>query len=367
MKKSLSVLTISLSLAACGDVQAEEGAAYELPNEDSVCQLAWEQNEALLEPADRMGNPFLMQASSNDWRYEVEHEGRRIHIMPARKLAFQVELDASQTASGQARIVDCEVPVAWKALDVTLSVAFDPQFQGNRQIMMINGKPFGHETKGGLYLRHHLVPTDPHDINLAWHVQAPALNRDAAIQWIRTELHIPAEQTVVLTQALEHLQGRGPMGIEAIAMTVGTDAIQHWAHLPAQAASLWPRLRFLPIGPATAESTVENAWKKAAILDLAALKLFDVAQKSLAPCTAVGSGPHPACRQIVDETLVRIFQDAQSRGTDLCVHLAWQGGSFSPYFVSTFCVDPAGNVSFQGTQPDATGSLIAAARAVQEG
>jgi hypothetical protein len=345
MKKSLSLLTIGFSLAACGDGQAAERNASVLQTEESVCQLAWEQNEAQLDPTDRMGNPFLMpKSSSHDWRYELDHEGRRIHIMPAQKLSYQVELDASQTTSGLSKIVTCVVPVAWKALDVTLSVAYDPVFQNSRQIMMINGKPFGHESRSGLYLRHQLIPTDLHDINLAWHLQSAALDKHAAIQKIRTQLSIPVEQSVELSQALEHLQGQGPMAIQAIAMTVGTDAIRHWAQLPDQAAALWPKLRFLPIGPVTQESTVENAWKKAGILDLAALKLFDVTQKSLAPCT---QRPYlPGCARPWRGSLRASRLEGGNVPSLLCLHLLC-GSQWNP----AFCRHTAGC----HRQPDRSG------------
>lgn len=342
MKKSLSILSIGLGLFACSDGRAAEHQKPELVTEESICQLAWEQNEDLLDPADRLGNPFPMLKKPDDpWRFEMDYQGHKLFIIPARSLVYQVELET--------QVLDCEAPVAWKVLDSTIQVAFDPQFKNRRQITMINGKAFGSEAKGGLYLRHQLLPQDPNDINLAWFLSAAPIRKRDAIQAIREHLHIPMEQGIELLQATDHLKERGTMVIQAVAMSVGDDAYQHWAMLPNQAAQLWPQLRFLPLGQATAEASLEEAWTKAGILDLSVLKLWDKTQSKMVDCATIGTANKISCRQLVDDTFIKIFKEAQAENSDICVHLAWPGAEFSPYFVSSFCVDSAGSVRGLGS------------------
>lgn len=344
MKKSLSILSISIGLFACGDSHAEaQHQDSETMTAEKVCQFAWEQNEEQLDPADRLGNPFpMLQKTEAGWRFEVQHEGHKLLIIPARFLAFQVELDSG--------LLDCEVPVSWKALDSRLQVTFDPQFANQRRITMINGKAFGSETKGGLYLRHQLLPNDPTDMNLAWFLNAPVLKKDKLIEAIRERLQLPPQQALEVLQATDYLQAQGPMGIQAVAMSVGVDDPQHWALLPAQAAQLWPQLRFLPLGQATAEETLEQAWNKAGILDLAAFKLWNVVQKKMVDCATIGGGTKMSCRQVVDDAFAKIFKEAQEKNAETCIHLAWPGAEFSPYFVSSFCVDASGSVRALGSK-----------------
>ncbi len=343
MKKSISILTIGFGLFACGDGRAAEQQQSGLVTEDNICQLAWEQNEEQLDPSERMGNPFpMLKKPDAPWRFEMEYQGHRLIIIPAQKVAYQIDLEN--------KVLDCEVPVAWKVLDSTLQVAFDPQFANRRQITMINGKPFGSEVKGGLYLRHQLLPQDPNDINLAWFLDAAPIPKIDLIKAIREALPIPIEQTIELLKAVDHLKSRGNIGIQAVAMSVGEDPYRYWAMLPNQAAQLWPQLRFLPLGQATAEATVEEAWTKANILDLAATKLWDKTQKKMADCASIGTGNKISCRQVVDDAFVKIFKEAQEKNRDVCVHLAFSGGAFSPYFISSFCVDPLGSVRSSGSQ-----------------
>ncbi|MDQ3235480.1 MAG: hypothetical protein M3Q07_27030, partial [Pseudobdellovibrionaceae bacterium] len=149
MKKSLSILSIGFGLLSCGDGHAEEPSSLELQTEQTICQLAWEQNEEQMDPEDRLGNPFpMLNHPHQNWQFKIAANGHTLHLMPAEKLQFQVELDPDQTISGQVKIVDCEVPTAWKILDSRLRVTFDPKLGNSRQITMINGKPFGSETKG---------------------------------------------------------------------------------------------------------------------------------------------------------------------------------------------------------------------------
>ncbi len=343
MKRSISILTIGFGLFACGDGRAAEQQQSGLVTEDNICQLAWEQNEEQLDPSERMGNPFpLLKKPNAPWLFEMEYQGHKLIIIPAQTVAYQIDLEN--------KVLDCEVPVAWKALDSTLQVTFDPQLTNRRQITMINGKPFGSETKGGLYLRHQLLPQDPNDINLAWFLQAAPIPKIDLIQAIRETLPFPKEQDIELLHAVDHLQSRGNMGIQAVAMSVGEDPYRYWATLPNQATLLWPQLRFLPLGQPTAEATVEEAWTKANILDLAAMKLWDKTQKKMVDCASIGTGNKVSCRQVVDDAFVKIFKEAQDKNRDICVHLAFSGGAFSPYFISSFCVDAAGSVRSIGTQ-----------------
>lgn len=343
MKKTFSILSISFGLFACGDGHAEEQQISEPMTEKKICQLAWEQNEENLEPGDRLGNPFrMLNDNDTDWNFEMEHDGHTLLIVPSRSLAYQVELET--------QVLDCEVPVSWKVFDSRLEVSFDPQFTNKRQITMINGKPFGSETKGGLYLRHQLLPNDPHDINLAWFLKSPALIKAELIKAVREGLQVPSEQTIEILQAADHLQQHGSMGIQALAMSVAQDPLKHWAMVPAQAAQLWPELRFLPLGEATAEASLEQAWNKAGILDLAALKLWDVSQRKMVDCAAIATGQKMSCRQLVDDAFVKIFKEAQDKNADTCLHLAWSGGEFSPYFISSFCVQADGSIRALGSK-----------------
>ncbi|HET9241037.1 MAG TPA: hypothetical protein VFO10_27470 [Oligoflexus sp.] len=345
MKKSLSILSISLGLLACGDGHAEEQhPSDEIMTPEQVCRWAWEQNEEQLDPKDRLGNPFPMQANPEaGWHFEMEYLGHKLLIRPARSLDFQVELETGT--------LDCSVPVSWKVLDSTLDISFHPLFKNKRQITMINGKPFGHETKGGFYIRYQLMNTDPYDINLAWYLKTPALKKADVMEAIRQQLQVPAEQSLDIQDAAELLKMQGAMGIQAIGLSVGQDPVNHWAMLPAKAAQLWPSLKFFPLGEAPSATTVEEAWTQSSILDLATLKLWDLKTRKWADCATIGTSARIACRQIVDETFVKMFKDAQDKNTELCVHLAWPGADFSPYFVSRHCVNPEGVVRTLGSMP----------------
>jgi hypothetical protein len=243
------------------------------------------------------------------------------------------------------------VPLSWKVLDSTLDINFNPLFKNKRQITMINGKPFGHETKGGLYIRYQLMTSDPSDINLAWYLKTPALKKSDVMAAVREHLQVPAEQDIDVQDASELLNNQGSMGIQAIGMSVGQDPVNHWAILPARAAQLWPSLKFLPLGDAPAAATLEEAWTQAGILDLAALKLWDLKARTWADCATIGTSQRTSCRQIVDETFVKVFKEAQDKNTELCVHLAWPGADFSPYFVSRHCVNAEGTVRTLGSTP----------------
>lgn len=345
MKKSLSILSISLGLLSCGDGHAEEQhQTPEITTPEQICRLAWEQNEEQLDPSDRLGNPFPMQANPEaGWHFEMDHAGHKLFIIPARSLDFQVELESGT--------LDCSVPVSWKVLDSTLDVNFNPFFKHKRQITMINGKPFGHETKGGLYVRYMLMASDPYDINLAWYLKTPALKKSDIVDAVRQHLHVPAEQSIDVQDAAELLKTQGSMGIQAVAMSVGQDAVTHWATLPTRAAQLWPGLKFFPLGEAPSAATLEESWTQASILDLATLKLWDLKTKKWADCATIGTSQRIACRQIVDETFMKVFKEAQDKNTEICVHLAWPGADFSPYFVSRYCVNPEGTVRTLGSSP----------------
>jgi hypothetical protein len=345
MKKSLSILSISLGLLSCGDGHAEEQhQSAEIMTPEQICRLAWEDNEEQLDPSDRLGNPFPMQANPEaGWRFQMDYLGHKLLIIPARSLDFQVELDTGN--------LDCSVPVAWKVLDSTLDINFNPLFKNKRQITMINGKPFGHETKGGLYIRYQLMTTDPYDINLAWYLKTPALKKADVMEAVRQHLHVPAEQGIEIQEASELLKNQGSMGVQAIGMALGQAPIKQWALLPPRAAQLWPGLKFFPLGEAPAAATVEEAWTQAGILDLATLKVWDLTSRTYADCASIGTSQRIACRQIVDETFVKMFKEAQEKNTELCIHLAWPGADFSPYFVSRHCVNPEGTVRTLGSTP----------------
>jgi hypothetical protein len=345
MKKSLSILSISLGLLACGDGHAEEQhQSAEIMTPEQICRLAWEQNEEQLDPADRLGNPFPMQVSPEaGWHFQMDYLGHKLLIIPARSLDFQVGLDTG--------VLDCSVPLSWKVLDSTLDINFNPLFKSKRQITMINNKPFGHETRGGLYIRYQLMPSDPYDINLAWHLKTPALKKTDVMAAVREHLQVPSEQGLEVQDASELLKTQGSMGVQAIAMSVSEGPISHWATLPARAAQLWPGLKFFPLGEAPAAATIEEAWTQSGILDLAALKLWDLKTKKWSDCSTIGTSQRMACRQIVDETFVKVFKEAQEQNAELCVHLAWPGADFSPYFVSRHCVNPEGMVRTLGSIP----------------
>jgi hypothetical protein len=345
MKKSLSILSISLGLLACGDGHAEEQhPSGEITTPEQICRLAWEQNEEQLDPKDRLGNPFPMQANAAaGWHFQMDYQGHKLLIIPARSLDFQVELETGY--------LDCSVPLSWKVLDSTLDINFNPLFKNKRQITMINGKPFGHETKGGLYIRYQLMTADPSDINLAWYLKTPALKKSDVMAAVREHLRVPAEQSIDVQDASELLKNQGSMGIQAIGMSVGQDPVNHWAMLPARAAQLWPSLKFLPLGDAPAAATLEEAWTQAGILDLAALKLWDLKAGKWTDCATIGTSQRTSCRQVVDETFVKVFKEAQDKNTELCVHLAWPGADFSPYFVSRHCVNAEGTVRTLGSTP----------------
>ena len=358
MKNILYVLSLASGLTACGDGRAQAlhlvapPANLQSANDFAICSKAWEQNELDSLPAERLGNPYLMFTDgSRNWQFDAEWQGRHFTVVPAAFYPFQVLLNPDMANSGSTSVVNCMVPNAWKALDTTISVNSDVKFHDSKKITMINGKPFGSQSKGGIYIRHNLIPGDLTDVNLAWFIQSPELVLSEAEQGIRSVLNLPTEQKLKVNKATELMQGQGSYPIVAVAMTVGTEAIEHWAVLPIDTAHLFPSLRFLPLGISPPAASVEAGWNAAKILDLAVFKLWDVHQARAVDCSTTAVAPKIACRQIVDEALFKVFDKAQKLRENVCMHLAWPGQDFGRIFVSSFCVNAEnGTVAFQGTQ-----------------
>lgn len=316
MKKILSLAAMSLLVFACGDGHAETR-----PNSQSQVGL------------DKCPEP-----DPETWEHEVDYLGHRFFVVPDQIRNYQLQLENGS-------IIACRQPQSWKALDSNLAISMDPKFRDQRRITMINGKPFGSESKGGIYIRHNLISKDPTDVNLGWFLNPAPLVKADAEAGLRHLLAIPSEQALTILAATDVLASRGSYPIQSVAFALADEPILYWAYLATDPGPLWPTLRFLPLGAPPAEATIEAAWTASRILDLSVFNLWDVEAGHDALCTLA------TCRQQVDDVFYKIYAQGQTSNRDVCVHLGWDAGAFGASMVSTVCVNPLnGTLNFKGTR-----------------
>ncbi len=346
MNKIPSTLLLSLGLLSCGKGQAQAANHGTNPqpllivDEASACREAWIQNEDELAANEKHGNPYAMLSEGQQgWRFELSVEDQHFIVVPDQSLSFQIELQSAEDPTSPPKLVTCQVPTSWKALDIDISIASDPIMLNTKKITMINGKPFGSETKGGVYVRYGLIASDPTDVNLAWFVNSPEFAATQVATSLRNQLHMPGVQALRVIKAKDYMASSPSNPMQALAFTVAQEKIEHWALAPENSKQLWPTLRFLPLGHAPAEATVEASWNAAKILDLAVFKVWDVAQQKLAPCAAFANTQSISCRQITDDTFFKTISRAKTLKSELCVHLAWEAGDFAAMLKTEVCVD----------------------------